>query len=140
MIAIVSVNLSRRVDEMETTIAVEETQAEREVAAETTAVPTATPIPTPTPTPAPTITSISITSSGYDMSEGFMEPAGSTIQLEVTVYPLMEDIEVTWSSTDESCATVDENGLVTVVGGYGSYCEIVATVGDREARCPVWGR
>ena len=40
---------------------------------------------------------------------------GETSQLSVSVTPEGADAEVTWSSSDESIATVDENGLVTAV-------------------------
>ena len=41
---------------------------------------------------------------------------GETIQLQAQVYPLTVENTVTWRSPDESVATVDENGLVTIVG------------------------
>ncbi len=43
---------------------------------------------------------------------------GETAELKATVEPLvLPDKSVTWSSADESVATVDENGLVTAVAG-----------------------
>ena len=143
VIAIVSVNVSRHVDDVAAEPAVQ-AQEIPEIAAETTAVPAPTSTPTPAPTATPGITSITI----YDpwgqqvdgADRGFMESTGTQLQLTATPYPLTESFEVTWSSTDESCATVDDTGLVTIVGGYGTYCEIVATVGTVEARCPVWGK
>lgn len=142
VIAIVSVNMSKRVKETESA---EVAQAEiAQIAAETTAIPAPTAVPTPSPTPAPVVTSIAIYEQGGGQVDGadrgFMEVAGTRVQLVAQAYPLIENVEVTWSSTDESCATVDENGLVTVVGGYGTSCEIIASVGSVTARCPVWGR
>lgn len=137
VIAIVSVNLKSKVDATETAARAEAQAAQ--IAAETTAVPAPTPTPTPSPTPKPAITSISITYGGRDMSEGFMEPAGSQIDLDAQVYPLTEDAEITWTSSDESVAVVDDDGVVTVVGSGGS-CVITATAGAVSATCPVWAR
>lgn len=137
VIAIVSVNLKAKVDETEA-VAKAEAQA-AQIAAETTAIPAPTPTPTPSPTPKPAITSISIIYGGRDMSEGFMEPAGVQIDLDAQVYPLTEDYEVTWTSSDESVAVVDDDGVVTVVGSGGS-CIITATAGAVSATCPVWAR
>ena len=42
---------------------------------------------------------------------------GNTVQLQAEVLPLtLDDKTVTWTSSDESVATVDANGLVTAVG------------------------
>ncbi len=41
---------------------------------------------------------------------------GGTVQLTATVNPSGADQNVIWNSSDESVATVDENGKVTVVG------------------------
>lgn len=136
VIAIVSVNMSKRV--AEGTPAVAE-QVVPEIDVETTPVPAPTPTPTPSPTPTPAVTSISITYQGRDMSEGFMEAAGTQIQLEAQPYPLNPDVVVQWSSTDDSVATVDDTGLVTVTGSSGS-CTIIAKAGDKQAECPVWAR
>ena len=137
VIAIVSVNVGARVSETESAARAEEQLAQ--IAAETTAVPAPTPTPTPSPSPTPAITSISLTFQGRDMSSGFMEPAGTQIQLIATTYPLSDDVEVTWSSTDESVAVVDSTGLVTVTGSSGT-CTIIASVGSVTASCPVWAR
>lgn len=137
VITIVSVNVSKRVEEG-TSVRAEDNIPEIE--AETTAVPAPTLTPTPSPTPTLPITSISITCSGRDMTEGFMEPAGSEVQLDAQAYPLMESTVITWSSSDDSVATVDDTGLVTVVGSSGGYCEIIASVGAVKAVCPVWVR
>ena len=137
VIAIVSVNLNGKVKDTKAN-EVAETQA-AQIAAETTAIPVPTATPTPSPTPTPPITSISITYGGRDMSEGFMEPAGVQIDLDAQVYPLTENAEITWTSSDESVAVVDDDGVVTVVGSGGS-CIITATAGAVSATCPVWAR
>ncbi len=141
VIAIVSVNLSERVELTESAARAEAQLAQ--IAAETTAVPAPTATPTPSPSPTPTVNSLAIYEQGggqVDGAErGFMEPAGTQVQLVAQAYPLM-DVEVTWTSTDESVATVDENGLVTILGGYGTSCSIIASVGSVEAVCPVWGK
>ena len=41
---------------------------------------------------------------------------GQTIQLHASVLPSTIDNSVTWKSSNESIATVDENGLVTITG------------------------
>lgn len=137
VITIVSVNVNKRVGDGTSARAEDNIP---DIAPETTPVPAPTPTPTPSPTPTPAITSISITCSGRDMSDGFMEPAGSVVQLEAQAYPLMESTTITWSSTDESVATVDDTGRVEVVGESDGYCEIIASVGAVEAKCPVWVR
>ena len=136
VIAIVSVNMNSRIDSDASIPAA----SMPEIEAETTAIPVPTATPTPTPSPTPGITSISITWWGQALPNGFMDYAGSQYQLEATPYPLTDDVVVEWSSTDESCATVDQNGLVTIVGGWGTSCEIVATAGGFSASVPVWGK
>lgn len=137
VITIISVNVGKRVED---TTALKPAENTPVVDTETSAIPVPTPSPTPSPTPTPAVTSISITCSGRDMSDGFMEPNGSVVQLDAVAYPLMESTVITWSSTDESVATVDDTGRVTMVGSSGGYCEIIASVGAVEATCPVWVR
>lgn len=51
---------------------------------------------------------------------------GGTAQLSATVMPLnVSDASVTWTSTDETVATVDEKGVVTAVGV--GQCQIIAS-------------
>ena len=136
VIAIITVNMQTRVEAIESAEKAEEQIAQ--IAAETTAIPAPTPTPTPSPSPTPAITSISLTYGGRAIEE-FTEPAGSQIQLQATPYPLTEGTEVTWSSTDESVAIVDDTGLVTVTGTSG-YCDIIAKAGAVEAKCRVFAR
>ena len=75
----------------------------------------------------PVATSITIEPAAHTL-----EAIGATVQLVAVVLDqhehVMEDVTVTWSSDDESVATVDENGLVTAVD-YGM-AEITAQAGD----------
>lgn len=58
--------------------------------------------------------------------EELVLPVGETGQLKATVEPLvLPDKSVTWSSEDESIATVDENGVVTAIAS--GETKIIAT-------------
>lgn len=110
------------------------TQAE-EIQEETvaaTAVPTPTAAPTPSPTPPPVVTSLMITFYGEEKTD-FTERVGSQVQLTAETYPLSENVEVTWSSSDEEVATVTEDGLVEIVGS--GACEIEAVAGGIRKVC-----
>ena len=63
--------------------------------------------------------------------------SGSTSQLSATLSPAGAVGSVTWSSSDESIATVDQNGLVTAVAG--GTATITAVVGGslKTATCTV---
>ena len=100
-----------------------------------TPTPSATPSPTPTPTPA--VTSLTITFLGKELAnQEFTEKTGDMIQLGVTVYPLQTEGPVTWSSADESIATVDANGLVTGVGK--GWTSIQVQCYGTTAKCKVY--
>lgn len=62
------------------------------------------------PDPVPESISLSIT----DADNQVVEP-GDTYQLYATISPAGADQSVAWTSSDETVATVDENGLVTAV-------------------------
>ena len=65
------------------------------------------------------VTEIHISSVTLDKTEATVE-AGETVQLTATVAPANhtdDNTAVTWSSSDETVATVDANGLVTAVAG-----------------------
>ena len=136
MIAVISVDMSGRIDE---TVTIGSDAEMPDVEVETTPVPNPTPSPTPSPTPAPTVTSVQITFYGVD-EPGFMEGPGTEVPLEASWYPANIDAEVVWSSSDESVATVTEDGVVTVVGSSGQQCVIYATVGGVSDACDVWVR
>ena len=132
VIAVTATTMQSHLEEKETIEA-----AEVDVAA--TAPPTATPVPTPSPTPAPVANSVQITFQNNNM-EGFMEETGTQIDLDCVIYPLDVEAEPEWTSSDDSVATVDENGVVTVTGTYGDSCVIYCTVGGVQAKCDVWAK
>ena len=75
-----------------------------------------------------TVNPILATSIELNETSAFMYK-GQTLQLEATVLP--ENVtngDVTWSTSDETIATVDENGLVTAVKGGDAV--ITATTAD----------
>ena len=75
-----------------------------------------------------TVNPILATSIELNETNAFMYK-GQTLQLEATVLP--ENVtngDVTWSTSDETIATVDENGLVTAVKGGDAV--ITATTAD----------
>lgn len=67
--------------------------------------------------------------TGLTMSQSTLTMnSGTTQQLTVTATPANALADITWTSSNESVATVDQNGLVTSVAG-GS-CTITATATD----------
>ncbi len=132
VIALVSVNVKTRVGEAEKA----QQEAIEQIQAETTAVPIPTATPTPSPTPTPPVTAVQITYQGREMVD-FTESAGTQIDLDAAPYPLNDSVTISWTSSDDSVATVDENGLVTLVGASGSNCTVYATAGGVQAGCIV---
>ncbi|WP_034638863.1 Ig-like domain-containing protein [Desulfofalx alkaliphila] len=65
---------------------------------------------------------------------------GSTYQLTATVTPFNATVkDVTWSSSDTSVATVDNHGLVTVVGQGTAVITVKTKDGNHTATCIVNG-
>ena len=91
--------------------------------------------PTPTPTPTPSVTSITITFLGSKRTE-FAAKVGDEVPLRTTIYPTGGDQTVTWSSKDESIATVSDKGVVTGVGK--GTTTITAECGGVKADCTVY--
>ncbi len=83
-------------------------------------LPTPSPSPDPTPeaSPTPAIESMAIAFLNKNLKDDItLTNAGEiTIDLDLNIYPAQDDSAVTWKSTNEKILTVDENGVVTVVG------------------------
>jgi uncharacterized protein YjdB len=62
---------------------------------------------------------------------------GETSTLVATITPDNTGLVPSWSTSDESVATVDANGVVTAVGVGEGECDITATVLDKTATCHV---
>ena len=58
---------------------------------------------------------------------------GESFELKATVLPANAPQTISWTSSDEKVATVDEKGVITAVG-YGE-ATITATAGDKTATC-----
>ncbi len=83
---------------------------------------------------------VSAISLGENDGQSIEAEVGETVQLTATTTPA--GYSVMWSSSDDSVATVDNNGKVTVtgagkakinavMGGAGTVCEIVSTWGEK---------
>ena len=62
---------------------------------------------------------------------------GATYQLQVTYNEDATNVDLVWSSDNESVATVDQNGLVTIVGSGDTEVRVVAPSGV-EASITIW--
>jgi hypothetical protein len=84
------------------------------------------------PTPDDVKTAITLNESTLEMAYG----NGKEVTLEATVSSAdTEDFDVTWSSSDESVATVDDEGGVHAVGA--GTAVITAKAGSKKATCDV---
>ena len=87
--------------------------------------------PVPDEDPLKLVTAVTLDESTLEM--GY---AGKAVTLEATVSPAdTEDFDVTWSSSDESVATVDDEGVVHAVGA--GTAVITAKAGSKKATCDV---
>lgn len=82
-----------------------------------------------------TVQSIPVTGVAVEPQECEIE-IGNTAQLSATVFPYnATNQRVTWSSDDESVATVSDDGVVTAVGG--GNCRVSASIGEFSDACTV---
>ena len=79
------------------------------------------------------LSSLAITSKRNELA------IGDTMALNVFQTPFGLDLEMTWTSSDESVATVDENGVVTAISDGSATITLVATdgVNTRTDSCTV---
>ena len=78
----------------------------------------------------PQITSITLSESELEFKQ-----VGETATLTATTTPEIPSLQPTWTSSDESVATVDANGVVTATGK--GECFITATMLNKSATCHV---
>ena len=81
--------------------------------------PSPSPIPTPEASPTPVIEQMAIAflnNSVKNHSLTLTNAGEITIDLDLNVFPSSDDLPVTWSSSNEKILTVDDRGIVTVVG------------------------
>ena len=76
------------------------------------------------------VTEIILDKTSLELNKGESETLTATVRPDDATYK-----DVTWRSSDEKIATVDENGKVTGVAA--GDAEITATAGDMEATCYV---
>ncbi len=85
-----------------------------------------------TDNPAPPVSDVTLDETTLEMVYG----NGKDVTLEATVSPAdTEDFDVTWSSSDETVATVDDEGVVHAVGA--GTAVITAKAGSKKATCDV---
>lgn len=108
--------------------------AECAVSVQATLDPTPTPDPDPTPTPDPD--PVYVTNVELDRSELALS-LGDSYTLQATVHPADADNKaITWSSSDESVATV-ENGTVKAMGAGTATITVRTADGGHTATCVV---
>lgn len=101
------------------------------------AAPTASAAPTPSPSPAipadQTATGLVLDQEEFTISDKYPEP----VTIHVEFQPAGSKGYVEWTSSDESVATVDENGVVTGVGKGEAIVTATLAGGAASAECLV---
>ncbi len=105
--------------------------------------PSPSPAPTPVATPAPAIESMAISFLNNPVKSDLTlsNPGELEIDLDLNVYPPQDDPDVYWWSTNEKILTVDERGVVKVVGAspnYTTHATIVAECGGAQVYVTVY--
>lgn len=112
--------------------------------------PESTPEPTPTPVPTPTpgnsggnvvavennATGISLSKTEFAISNQYPYP----VTIKAVLSPYGATGEVTWTSSDETVATVDENGVVRHGTTYGTAIITATLYNGETATCKVYNR
>ena len=84
-----------------------------------------------------TVSAIPVTGITLNINEAEIE-VGETLQLTATIAPEnATNKESFWSSSDESVATVDENGLVSAIAAGPATITVTTTDGGKTATCTV---
>ena len=103
--------------------------------------PSPSPIPTPEASPTPVIEQMAIAflnNSVKNHSLTLTNAGEITIDLDLNVFPSSDDLPVTWSSSNEKILTVDDRGIVTVVGASPNitvHAVIIAECGEHHRPC-----
>ncbi len=105
--------------------------------------PSPSPVPTPPATPAPAIESMAISFLNNPVKQDLTlsNPGELEIDLDLNVYPPQDNPDVYWWSTNEKILTVDDRGIVKVVGAspnYTTHATIVAECGGAQVYVTIY--
>lgn len=90
-----------------------------------------------TPDTVQAATTYGVVGVGVSPSSDIIE-VGDTLELNATVYPInATNKAVTWSTSDDSVATVDENGVVTAVGEGEATITATTVEGNKTDTCAI---
>ena len=101
-------------------------------------LPTPSPSPDPTPeaTPTPMIESMAISFLNKTVADiTLSDPGAVEIDLDINMYPAQDNPQVVWRSSNEKILTVDDRGVVRVVGAspnFTVHAVIIAEFGGQQ--------
>ena len=96
-----------------------------------------TPTPEPTPGPTPGLETVAVTGVSLDQ-ENLSLTTGESVTLVMTIEPdNATNKAVTWTSDDDSVASVEQDGKVTAQGPGDTIIRVKTADGDFEATCSV---